>query len=255
MPFIQLQFRRDTHQNWANTNPILASGEMGIELDTHMFKIGDGIAPWVNLAYGGIQGPRGPQGPAGNGGSGSGSGSQGPTGPAGPAGPQGPAGSGSGSGSQGSQGPQGPAGSNGSPGQGGNYYIELTYPTTNNLFDGGTLPSAVTSYLPPSYTVSLVSGQLNISNSQVTNANAWQLTVGAISLMYASGSENITSWLNNQTWQYWTPSAGVFVNTAGILQAPDSSFGNLCGNGAFSGAGNSSPHVLVRIGITPYFFN
>ena len=72
MPFIQLQFRRDTSSNWYDTNPTLASGEMAIELDTNMFKIGDGRTCWRSLAYGGIQGPRGPQGPAGGGSGGSG---------------------------------------------------------------------------------------------------------------------------------------------------------------------------------------
>jgi len=60
MPYIQLQFRRDTSLNWAQTNPLLASGEMGIELDTHTFKIGDGILRWNELPYGGLQGPPGP---------------------------------------------------------------------------------------------------------------------------------------------------------------------------------------------------
>ena len=62
MPYIQLQFRRDSSLNWAQTNPLLASGEMGIELDTHTFKIGDGILRWNELPYGGVQGPAGPAG-------------------------------------------------------------------------------------------------------------------------------------------------------------------------------------------------
>jgi len=62
MPYIQLQFRRDTSTNWTSTNPLLASGEMGIELDTHTFKIGDGTSRWNNLPYGGLQGPAGPAG-------------------------------------------------------------------------------------------------------------------------------------------------------------------------------------------------
>lgn len=62
MPHIQIQFRRDTSLSWANANPILASGEMGIELDTQQFKIGDGHTRWANLRYGGIQGPPGPAG-------------------------------------------------------------------------------------------------------------------------------------------------------------------------------------------------
>ena len=64
MPYIQLQFRRDTSLNWQQTNPLLASGEMGIELDTHTFKIGDGTHRWNDLPYGGLQGPPGPAGGA-----------------------------------------------------------------------------------------------------------------------------------------------------------------------------------------------
>jgi len=63
MPYIQLQFRRDTSCNWQQMNPLLASGEMGVELDTHTFKIGDGCLRWNDLPYGGL---RGPPGPAGN---------------------------------------------------------------------------------------------------------------------------------------------------------------------------------------------
>lgn len=57
MPYIQLQFRRDTYENWRCANPLLASGEMGIELDTHTFKIGDGTLRWNDLPYGGLRGP------------------------------------------------------------------------------------------------------------------------------------------------------------------------------------------------------
>jgi len=62
MSYIQLQFRRDTSVNWAAKNPLLACGEMGIELDNHVFKIGDGILRWNDLPYGGLQGPTGPPG-------------------------------------------------------------------------------------------------------------------------------------------------------------------------------------------------
>ena len=62
MPHIQIQFRRDTSAIWTSANPTLASGEMGIELDTKQFKIGDGNTPWRLLPYGGLQGPVGPAG-------------------------------------------------------------------------------------------------------------------------------------------------------------------------------------------------
>jgi hypothetical protein len=31
---------------WANANPILALAEVGVEIDTDLFKIGNGIDPW-----------------------------------------------------------------------------------------------------------------------------------------------------------------------------------------------------------------
>jgi hypothetical protein len=122
-------------------------------------------------------------------------------------------------------------------------------------FAAGTLPTVATSFLPPSYTVTLVSGVLTIRNSQVTNTNSWQLTVGQISAQYASGGVAMSAWVGNQTWQHSTPSAGVFVNTAGVLQAPDSSFGNFCGPDSFFGNGDGVPRVMIRVGITPFFFN
>jgi hypothetical protein len=52
----QIQFRRGTSAEWISFNPILAEGEMGIELDTSQFKLGNGVDAWVDLAYGGIAG-------------------------------------------------------------------------------------------------------------------------------------------------------------------------------------------------------
>ena len=62
MGYIQIQFRRDTSANWNSKNVLLASGEMGIELDTQQFKIGDGHTRWVSLPYGGLRGAQGPAG-------------------------------------------------------------------------------------------------------------------------------------------------------------------------------------------------
>lgn len=59
MANIQFQFRRDTAANWTSANPLLASGEFGLETNTNLFKIGDGVTLWNSLPYGGIQGPAG----------------------------------------------------------------------------------------------------------------------------------------------------------------------------------------------------
>jgi hypothetical protein len=52
MPFIQLQLRRGLASEWTTANPILASGEIGVELDTTKIKIGNGTSSWNNLPYG-----------------------------------------------------------------------------------------------------------------------------------------------------------------------------------------------------------
>jgi hypothetical protein len=49
----QIQIRRDTATNWTSTNPTLASGELGVETDTGLFKIGNGSSTWTGLAYAG----------------------------------------------------------------------------------------------------------------------------------------------------------------------------------------------------------
>jgi len=46
-----IQFRRDTSANWTSNNPVLASGEVGLETDTSAYKIGDGSTTWNSLAY------------------------------------------------------------------------------------------------------------------------------------------------------------------------------------------------------------
>ena len=112
------KFRRGTTAEWVDSNPVLASGEPGVELDTGSFKIGNGVAAWSALPYfsnddfvsamidaaianavlEGVPGPPGPQGPAGP---------TGATGPQGSAGAQGPKGD---TGNTGATGAQGPAG-------------------------------------------------------------------------------------------------------------------------------------------------
>ena len=71
---IHIQLRRGTSNAWSNADPVLKEGEIGLELDTDKFKVGNGMTGWNGLPYGGIEGPTGPTGP---------SGSTGPTGPGG----------------------------------------------------------------------------------------------------------------------------------------------------------------------------
>ncbi len=48
---MRIQLRRGTSVQWANINPILAIGEVGIEIDTNRLKIGNGAAQWNDLPY------------------------------------------------------------------------------------------------------------------------------------------------------------------------------------------------------------
>ena len=43
------QFKRGLASAWERNNPILAPGEPGWTLDTHVLKIGDGITRWNSL--------------------------------------------------------------------------------------------------------------------------------------------------------------------------------------------------------------
>ncbi len=63
---IQIQFRRGTAAEWSSVNPTLAEGELGIETDTDLFKIGNGIDLWNDLDYGGLRGFTGSVGFAGS---------------------------------------------------------------------------------------------------------------------------------------------------------------------------------------------
>lgn len=52
----QIQLRRDTALAWSTINPILAQGEVGVELSSspsipHKTKIGDGVNHWASLPY------------------------------------------------------------------------------------------------------------------------------------------------------------------------------------------------------------
>jgi hypothetical protein len=46
-----IQLRRGTAAQWTTANPVLASGEVGLELDTRKYKVGDGVTSWTSLDY------------------------------------------------------------------------------------------------------------------------------------------------------------------------------------------------------------
>jgi hypothetical protein len=74
---VQIQLRRGLASEWSTANPTLASGEMGVETDTHKFKVGDGSTKWNLLPYSSgsvgatgptstVPGPPGSTGPTGS---------------------------------------------------------------------------------------------------------------------------------------------------------------------------------------------
>ena len=56
MSYIQFQLRRGLASEWYSANPALADGEIGLETDTRLYKIGDGTTHWRLLSYGSLGG-------------------------------------------------------------------------------------------------------------------------------------------------------------------------------------------------------
>lgn len=46
-----IQVRRDTSANWTSANPVLESGEAGLETNSGKVKVGDGSTQWNSLRY------------------------------------------------------------------------------------------------------------------------------------------------------------------------------------------------------------
>jgi hypothetical protein len=48
----QIKLRRDTNTNWTtNSTVVLAEGEIGVNLTSGQFKLGDGSSTWAQLTY------------------------------------------------------------------------------------------------------------------------------------------------------------------------------------------------------------
>jgi len=143
MPYIQLEFRRDISSNWTSQNPVLASGEIGINTDTYQFKIGNGTQVWTLLPYAGIVGPTGPLGPSLGG-----TGDTGPTGYRGPTGNTGPTGR-SPTGVTGPTGYTGFTGATGPTGLAATGYTGATGVTGPTGYTGATANTGITGWTGP----------------------------------------------------------------------------------------------------------
>lgn len=99
-----IQIRRDTTANWASSNPVLAQGELGYDIDLNKWKVGNSTSNWSSLTFVNVIGETGAQGYTGL------QGSQGVTGLIGYTGSQGATGLDGGYVSQGYTGIQGVTG-------------------------------------------------------------------------------------------------------------------------------------------------
>jgi len=50
-PVYEFRFQRGSKSRWAELDPVLGSGEPGVEVDTGLFKVGDGHTSWNDLEY------------------------------------------------------------------------------------------------------------------------------------------------------------------------------------------------------------
>lgn len=48
---LSIKFRRDESSEWEKVNPVLAKGQIGIDLSLSKIKIGDGITSWNGLDF------------------------------------------------------------------------------------------------------------------------------------------------------------------------------------------------------------
>lgn len=46
---VRMMQRRGTAAQWEAVNPVLGDGEIGVEKDTGIIKVGDGVAAWMDL--------------------------------------------------------------------------------------------------------------------------------------------------------------------------------------------------------------
>lgn len=48
---VYIRLKRDTKTNWETYNPILTEGELGVDTESKLIKIGNGLDNWLSLSY------------------------------------------------------------------------------------------------------------------------------------------------------------------------------------------------------------
>ena len=49
-----VKFRSDNSANWENANPVLRAGELAVDTEKTLYKIGDGKTSWKDLPFMGM---------------------------------------------------------------------------------------------------------------------------------------------------------------------------------------------------------
>jgi len=140
-----IQLKRGTASEWTSANPILAIGEIGIELDTMKYKLGNGVTAWNSLPYKGLDGINGTSGTSGTSGISGSSGTSGVDGTSGVNGTSGISGSSGTSGIDGGTGTSGTSGTSGVDGTSGTSGIDGTSGTSGISGSSGTSGTSGTS--------------------------------------------------------------------------------------------------------------
>jgi len=241
--FVTLEFKRGTTSQWTTTNPILAPGEPGFELDTGKLKIGDGSLAWNSLPYLSVAGGTGKDGATGIDGSTGPVGATGATGPVGatgPAGATGPVGATGPAGSTGMDGVTGPAGSTGIGG--------VTGPTGTAVYSYPAILAAGAGTNPLFYSIDGISW-LESSNPPLFNqCNA---IVGSTGILVAGGTgTNTLAWsVDGINWtgigtSIFSTSCNSLAGTTGIFVAG--------GQGTNTLANSTNGKTWTGLGITPF---
>jgi hypothetical protein len=202
----RLQNRRDTAANWTSNNPTLAAGEIGLEVDTSKFKMGDGSTAWTSLAYAYDAGATGPTGPVGATGPTGPTGDTGPTGPVGVTGNVGPTGAtgptGADSTVPGPTGATGPTGPTGADGQSSSFYDYKTKTSATSGSPGDT-------FLLWNNATQTSATQINVAHIDADNIDVniflHLLNVGDVVILQDS--------INSANYQKWEVSSALVEQT------------------------------------------
>jgi hypothetical protein len=247
MPLVQFQPRHDTSGNW-NINPVLESGELGVDLTMRQFKIGDGSNNWLNLPYQGSTGSTGFTGPTGIG-TIAFTGSTGPVGVTGNTGPTGsivtgPTGY---TGFTGVTGPTGPTGisSTGPTGPGG-LLSSITGPTGPTGFGrtGSTGPTGTNSITGPTGNTGNTGptgppGINSITGPTGSEGSPGTILTGYIQLSFVPPATTSTFSTDPATYDITT----TFPSSIGSWAVIDGSNIQLTFNDAYNGSSTVPPNI------------